>query len=182
MKIGYARVSTGDQNPGQQETILRSHGAERVYTDHGASGSKASRPQWDKCLDHLREGDTLLITRLDRAGRSLRHLVNLAADLQDRGVDLVVTEQSIDTSTATGRLLFHILAALAEFEMELNHERTREGLALARAQGRNGGPKEKLTPQQKDIAKRLHGTMAVNAIAKQLGVSRATLYRALAET
>jgi DNA invertase Pin-like site-specific DNA recombinase len=116
-KIGYARVSTRDQHPDAQLDALTAAGCERVFVDRGASGRLARRPEFDKALDYLRPGDQLVITKLDRAGRSLRHLINLAGDLQGHGVDLVVLQQAIDTSTLGGRLVFHLLAALAEFSV-----------------------------------------------------------------
>jgi DNA invertase Pin-like site-specific DNA recombinase len=180
-KIGYARVSTRGQNDDSQADDLAAYGCERVFTDHGVSGKHASRPELDKCLAYLREGDVLVITRLSRAMRSLRHLLDLAADLRARGVGLVVLKQDIDTTSATGRLVFHILAAIDEWQRELIIEGTNEGLAAARARGRVGGRKPKLTDAQVRHARKLYadGGHTVADIAKLLGVSRQTVYRAL---
>lgn len=137
MRLGYARVSTAGQNLDHQLGALERAGCERIFADK-ASGKLARRPQWDALLAHLRPGDELVITRLDRAGCSVAHLVALAADLDDRDVALValvVIEQGIDTGTPAGRLTFHILAAVAEFVADLVGENTRDGLAAARARG-----------------------------------------------
>ena len=113
--IGYARVSTSDQNPEAQAARLRAHGCARVFSDHGVTGRLASRPQWDACRAFLRDGDVLVVTKLDRVGRSVGNLVSVAADLHEQGVGLVVLDQAIDTATPAGRMLFHVLAAIAEF-------------------------------------------------------------------
>jgi len=183
-RIGYARVSTRDQRPEAQEERLREAGCARVFTDHGASGTRASRPEWDRCLERLEPGDTLVCVKLDRIGRSVRNLVDVMADLGRRDVDLVVLDQAIDTSTPGGRLVFHVLAAIAEFERELIVERTRDGLAATPARGRNGGRKHRLTPEQVATAKRLRADgHSVREIGVLLGngrpVSRQTVYRAL---
>src|SRR5271165_6072565 len=135
--IGYERVSRLDQHREAQAARLREHGCVRIFTDHGVTGTKASRRQWDKCLDHLRQGDTLVTVRLDRIGRSMANLIEVVQLLAERGVDLVVLDQAIDTTTPAGRLMFHVLGSLAEFERDLIAERTRDGLAAARA--RHGG-------------------------------------------
>ena len=137
-RIGYARVSTREQHPEAQTDRLRAAGSTRVYTDHGASGAKASRPEWDKVLDRLELGDTLVCVKLDRIGRSVRNLVDVVADLGKRGVDLVVLDQAIDTTTPGGRLVFHVLAGIAEFEREPIIERTKDGLAATTARGATG--------------------------------------------
>jgi DNA invertase Pin-like site-specific DNA recombinase len=113
--IGYARVSTSDQNPDAQAARLCEHGCTRVFSDHGVTGRLASRPQWDACRAFLRDGDVLVVTKLDRVGRSVGNLVSVAADLHENGVDLIVLDQAIDTATPAGRMLFHVLAAIAEF-------------------------------------------------------------------
>src|SRR5712692_8372986 len=133
--IGYARVSTSDQNPEAQAARLHGHGCLRVFIDHGVTGRLASRPQWDACRAFLRDGDVLVVTKLDRIGRSVGNLVGVAGDLDRRGVDLIVLDQAINTGTPAGRMLFHVLAAIAEHD--LIPERTRDGLAAAR--GRHGG-------------------------------------------
>lgn len=180
-KIGYARVSTRGQNDDSQLDDLKAAGCERVFTDRGVSGKHASRPEFDKCLAYLRDGDVLVITRLSRAMRSLKQLIELAEELRERGIGLVVLKQSIDTTTPQGRLVFHIFGALDEFQRELIVEGTHEGLAAARARGRTGGRKPKLTDAQVKHARELYeaGNRTVASIAKLLGVSRQTVYRAL---
>ncbi len=142
--IGYARVSTRDQHPEAQTDALATAGCEKTFTDH-ASGTLAKRPALDEALGYLRAGDTLVVTKLDRLGRSVRNLKQIVDDLQARHVGLRALSQGIDT-TPGGRLFFHMLAAIAEFEHDLIVERTHDGLAAARARGRKGGPKFKMTP------------------------------------
>jgi DNA invertase Pin-like site-specific DNA recombinase len=180
-KIGYARVSTRGQNDDSQVDELTAFGCERIFTDQGVSGKHASRPEFDKCLAYLRDGDVFVITRLSRAMRSLKQLLELAEELRARGVGLVVLKQQIDTTTPQGRLVFHIFGALDEFQRELIVEGTHEGLAAARARGRTGGRKPKLTDSQVRHARKLYadGEHKVADIAKLLGVSRQTVYRAL---
>jgi DNA invertase Pin-like site-specific DNA recombinase len=179
MLIGYARVSTAEQNPAHQVDALVCAGVARddVHVDH-ASGAKASRPQLDLVLRVLRAGDTLVITRLDRLGRSVLHLVTLGAQLRERGIGLRVIEQGIDTSTAEGRAMFGMLSVLAELQRELIVANTRDGLAAARARGRNGGRRPKLTPAQAAHAQQLYdgGDHTVAQIAALLGVARTTVY------
>src|SRR5437016_11063678 len=157
MRVGYARVSTWDQHAEAQHDALLAAGCEpgHIYIDK-ASGKLARRPELDKALLVLGEGDQLAVTKLDRLGRSLAHLIALSAELQQRGVDLVVLDQGIDTSTAVGRMFFQILGAIAEFEHALMSERTLDGLAAARARGRTGGQKPKLTPRQARIAREMY--------------------------
>jgi DNA invertase Pin-like site-specific DNA recombinase len=186
-RIGYGRVSMRDQNPDSQRDALAEAGCDEIYIDQGASGKLARRPELDKALGRLRPGDTLVITRLSRAMRSLRHLLDLVADLDARGVGLVVLKQQIDTTTPAGRLLFHILAAIDEFQRELIVEGTLEGLAAARARGRNGGRPPAMSPDQVQLARKLadqtgedgRREYTITQIAQMLGVSRPTLYRAL---
>jgi DNA invertase Pin-like site-specific DNA recombinase len=128
----------------------------KTFTPTNCSGSKANRPQWDLVLALLRSGDTLVATRLDRLGRSLAHLVNLGAILRERGVDLVIIEQAIDTRTAEGRMMFGMLSVLSEFQRELIVANTHDGLAAARARGRVGGRPRKITPAQVELAQRLY--------------------------
>lgn len=148
-----------------------------IYVDV-ASGAKASRPQLDLVLQLLREGDTLKVTRLDRLGRSLQHLVNLGADLRDRGIGLHVLEQGIDTGTAEGRAMYGMLSVLAEYQRELIVANTRDGLAAARARGRVGGRRPRLNPDQAKIAQQLYDAreMTVQQIADMFGVPRTTMY------
>jgi DNA invertase Pin-like site-specific DNA recombinase len=179
MLIGYARVSLDEQHPEAQGDKLANAGCEKIYTDHGVSGRKASRPEWDKCLKDLRKDDTLVIVRLDRAGRSVKHLIEVGEYLKDRGINLLVLEQGIDTRTAAGRMLFHVLAAMAEFEADVIRERTMDGLAAARARGRKGGRRDKLTEAQQREVKRLYDARekTVQEIGELFGVSRDTVYR-----
>ena len=136
--LGYARVSTTDQRPGLQVDALERAGCYRVFTET-ASGARADRPVLAQVLDQLRPGDTLIVWKLDRLGRSLRHLVDVVTGLADRGVGFRSLQESIDTTTPGGKLVFHVFAALAEFERDLIRERTSAGLAAARARGRHGG-------------------------------------------
>jgi DNA invertase Pin-like site-specific DNA recombinase len=187
MRIGYGRVSTRDQNPGAQHDALTAADCEQIFIDK-ASGKLARRPGLDKALlVACRRGDQLVITKLDRLGRSLEHLIDLSAELQRRGVDLVVLDQGIDTSTAVGRMFFQILGAIAEFEHALMSERTLDGLAAARARGNTGGQKPKLTPRQARIARQMYEETGpdgrrlhtVAQIAAEFGVTRPTIYRHL---
>jgi DNA invertase Pin-like site-specific DNA recombinase len=179
--IGYGRVSTHEQSPDSQEDALRSVGCDRVFIDRGVSGKLARRPELDACLEYMRSGDTLVITRLSRAARSLRHLLELADSLRERGIGLKVLSQDIDTTNATGRFLFHILAAVDELQREIIVEATLEGLAAARARGKKGGRVAKLSERQVARARELYDAkiMTVAEIGQQFGVSRQTIYRAL---
>ncbi|MCB1257831.1 MAG: recombinase family protein [Microthrixaceae bacterium] len=180
MLIGYARVSTVEQNADLQHRALNAAGAEKVYTDQGVSGSRASRPELDKCLDQLRSGDTLVVWRLDRLARSLRNLLDLVELLSQRGVHLRSLTESIDTSSASGRLVLSVFGALAEFERELIRERTAAGLEAARARGARIGRPAAVTRDQLAQARTLvAGGHRVGDVAKTLGVGRSTLYRAL---
>lgn len=186
MRVGYGRVSTRDQNPDGQRDALVAAGCCEIMVDK-ASGKLARRPELDKAMLVARAGDDLVVTKLDRLGRSLEHLIALSEDLQERQVNLVVLDQSIDTSTAVGRMFFQILGAIAEFEHALMSERTRDGLEAARARGRTGGQRPKLTPRQARIAQAMYdetgadGRRAhtVQQIADEFGVTRPTIYRHL---
>jgi len=187
VRIGYGRVSTRDQNPEAQHDALIAAGCDQIFIDT-ASGKLARRPELDKALlSANRAGDQLVITKLDRLGRSLEHLIELSKLLQSRRVDLVVLDQGIDTSTAIGRLFFQIIGAIAEFEHALMSERTIDGLAAARARGRTGGQKPKLGPRQVKLAREMYdetgedGKRAhtVAHIAAEFDVSRPTIYRHL---
>jgi DNA invertase Pin-like site-specific DNA recombinase len=181
--VGYARVSTWDQNSDLQVDGLTEIGCARIFTDH-ASGTRTDRPQLEACLDYVRPGDTVVVWRLDRLGRSLRHLVDTVSGFEERGVGFRSLTEAIDTTTSTGRLVFHIFCALAEFERDLIVDRTQAGLAAARARGKVAGRKPKLSADQVAVAQRLHkdGKHNVSEIAKVLGVSRATIYRHLPVT
>lgn len=180
MLIGYARVSTNDQHPESQLDHLKSAGCGKVFVDHGVSGKLAKRPQWDKCLEQLRDGDVLVITKLDRAGRSVKHLIELSERLDERGIGIKVLLQGIDTTTSAGRLFFHILAAIAEFEGDLISERTIDGLAAARARGRKGGRKPVLSERQiAQVRKMADAGDPITDIAATFKVSRPTIYKVL---
>jgi DNA invertase Pin-like site-specific DNA recombinase len=174
--IGYARVSTDLQNLDLQLDALADAGSSRVYRDTG-SGSIKHRPELDACLDYLRAGDTLVVWRLDRLGRGLKHLIELVEQLQQREVGFRSLTEQIDTTTPAGRLQFHLFGALAEFEREIIRERTRAGLAAARARGRTGGRPVTLTPEKVAAAEAMRaGGHPIVQIARVLGVHRATLY------
>ena len=178
--LGYARVSTAEQHLDLQRDALKRAGCERVFADT-ASGALDERPQLAKVLAVLRPGDTLVVWRLDRLGRSLRHLIETVNELRDRGVKFKSLQESIDTSTSGGKLIFHLFGALAEFERDVARERTRAGLAAARARGRAGGRPRAMTPDKVRLARQLYASRehTVAAIASTLGVSRASIYRHL---
>lgn len=181
-RIGYGRVSTRDQNTNDQEDALAKAKVDEVHVEK-FSGTKASRPEWDLVKKLLRRGDTLVITRLDRLGRSSKDLHDIAAFLETKGVNLEATEQPIDTSTPEGKMFFAILAAFAEFEHDIIVARTLDGLAAARARGRKGGRKASLTAQKvADIRARYEAKESVQAIATYFEVSRPTIYRALEQS
>ena len=179
MDIGYARVSTGEQTLDLQLDALTKAGCGKVYRET-ASGAKANRPVLDGVLSYLRKGDTLVVWRLDRLGRSLKHLIEVVAALAERGIGFKSLTEQIDTTTPGGKLIFHVFGALAEFERDLTRERTQAGLAAARARGRLGGRPRKLRDvKQLDLARTLYegGQTDINTICRTLGISRATLYR-----
>lgn len=178
MKIGYARVSTDDQLLDLQIDALHGHGVETIYREH-KSGKDTDRPELANCLKAMRSGDTLIVWRLDRLGRSLADLIRIVNDLEARGVGFASLTEQIDTTTPAGKLIFHVFAALAEFERSLIRERTHAGLTAARARGRVGGRHPKLTGKDLTMAKALMAdkTQNVSEIAKRFGVSRSTLYR-----
>jgi DNA invertase Pin-like site-specific DNA recombinase len=175
--IGYMRVSTGEQSLDLQRDALARTGCERIYDDV-CSGRAIDRPGLSKALDAAREGDALVVWKLDRIGRSLPHVVGLVGDLQKRGVGLKVLTGDVDTTTATGRLVFGIFATLAEFERDLIHERTMAGLAAARARGRAGGRPRVMTKPKLKAAMTMMADRdnAARDIAAELGVSLSTLY------
>jgi DNA invertase Pin-like site-specific DNA recombinase len=181
--LGYARVSTADQQPHLQVDALDRAGCYRVFTET-ASGAAADRPVLAQVLDQLRPGDTLVVWKLDRLGRSLPHLVETVTGLADRGVGFRSLQEQVDTTTPGGKLIFHVFAALAEFERDLIRERTHAGLAAARARGRRGGRPSVLSGHKLQVAREMYasGQYTVAAIAKTLGVSRASIYRHLPNT
>jgi DNA invertase Pin-like site-specific DNA recombinase len=178
MRIGYARVSTQDQNLDLQTDALNNEGCEKIYSDKISGTKREKREGLERALEDLREGDTLVVWKLDRLGRSVKDLVELVGELGKRGVGFQSVTDSIDTSTPAGRFFFHMMAALAQMERDLIVERTVAGLVAARAQGRVGGRKPKMTPSKLAAAKKLfeNGT-SHKEIAENLGVSLPTLYR-----
>lgn len=177
MLIGYARVSTADQNLALQKEALEKAGCERIYEDT-ISGTRAERPGLTKALEMMRNGDTLVVWKLDRLGRSTKNLIALVFDLNAKDIQFKSLTDSIDTSTASGKFFFHVMAALAEMERELIIERTLAGLEVARALGRKGGRKRTMTDSKIVSAKKLLTSgVPPRDVAKNLGVSLATLYR-----
>ena len=177
-RIGYARVSTDDQNLDLQRDALRQAGCSTIY-EEAASGKSAARQELEQCRKALRAGDTLVVWRLDRLGRSLPDLVQIVADLEQRGVQFESLTEKIETGSAAGKLVFHVFAALAEFERNLIRERTRAGLVAARARGRAGGRKPKLSEAQiKEINQMVDAQkLPIGRIAELYGVSRTTIYK-----
>ncbi len=182
MLIGYARVSTDDQHLDLQRDALQKAGCERVFEDT-ASGAKAERVGLSTLMAVLRAGDTVVIWRLDRLGRSLKDLIALVEQLDAAGVGLRSVQENIDTVSIGGRLVFHVFGALAEFERNLIRERTRAGLTAARARGRQGGRKKRLDPAKRAVALRLYHERqhTVEEICRMMGVGRSTLYNYLTE-
>jgi DNA invertase Pin-like site-specific DNA recombinase len=179
MLIGYARVSTADQTLALQQDALQEAGCDKVFTDT-ASGSKQERAGLEDALSHVRKGDTLVVWRLDRLGRSLRHLIDTITDLSQRGIGFRSITENIDTTSSGGKLVFHIFGALAEFERDIIRERTNAGLQAARARGRLGGRPKALNSSKKvAMAQALYAdkSNSVADICKTLNISRATLYR-----
>jgi DNA invertase Pin-like site-specific DNA recombinase len=181
-RIGYARVSTAEQDLAPQLDVLRAKGCDPIYSEH-ASGKKADRPELLNAMKALRAGDTLVVWRLDRLGRSLPDLIANVNELATRGVAFESITEAIDTTTASGKLVFNIFASLADFERHLISERTRAGLAAGRARGRLGGRPPALTPKQLREARLLltDPGATVTAVAERYEVSRSTLYKGLRE-
>ncbi|WP_395831872.1 recombinase family protein [Elstera sp.] len=182
MLFGYARVSTDDQNLHLQHDALRVAGCERVFEDR-KSGAKAERPALTAVLDIMRAGDTLVVWRLDRLGRSLKDLIRLVETLEARKIGLRSLQEAIDTSSSGGRLVFHLFGALAEFERNLIRERTNAGLEAARARGRVGGRRKQLDPDKRRLAVQLYDEKkhTVIEICRLMGISKPTLYSYVAE-
>ncbi len=180
MLLGYARVSTDDQTDALQLDALKAAGCERTFSDR-ASGASADRPALRDIISHARQGDTLVVWRLDRLGRSLPHLIETVRSLEAAGVGFCSLTEHLDTTTPNGRLIFHLFGALAEFERELIRERTKAGLVAARARGRKGGRPAKLNAERIRIAQRLlkDPESTVSEVARTLGVHRSTLHKAL---
>lgn len=179
MFIGYARVSTQDQNLTLQLEALTNAGCERIFEDK-ASGTRTVREGLSKAIEMLREGDTLVVWKLDRLGRSIKDLIMLVEDLNKQGINFKSLTDSIDTSTASGRFFFHVMSALAQMERELIVERTRAGLEVAKSLGRIGGRKRLMTDTKIESAKKLlEAGVPPKDVAKSLGISVPTLYRHL---
>jgi DNA invertase Pin-like site-specific DNA recombinase len=179
-RLGYGRVSTLDQNLEAQADALTAAGANKIFIEK-ITGTKASRPELDKLRELMRDGDVLVVTRLDRLSRSTRDLLEIASELEKNNVGLEVLEQSINTTTPEGRLFFTMVAAFAEFEHSLMVARTKDGLAAARARGRVGGRKPKLTDAQKKTIRKLYDSreLTVKELAAMHSVSSPTVYAAL---
>jgi len=182
MLIGYARVSTDDQNLDLQHDALRQAGCAQIYDDR-ISGAQAERRGLALALEVLREGDTLVIWRLDRLGRSLKDLIHLVEQLERRGIGLKSLKENIDTTSSGGKLVFHLFGALAEFERNLIRERTQAGLSAARARGRQGGRPKALDSGKRQLALRLYHERqhSIDEICRLMGISKTTLYNYLAE-
>ena len=182
MLIGYARVSTLDQTLALQQDALTEAGCEHIFTDT-ASGTRTDRPGLAQALSHLRAGDTLVVWRLDRLGRSLAHLIDTIKDLQGRGIHFKSLQEQLDTGTSGGKLVFHVFGALAEFERDLIRERTLAGLVAARARGRLGGRPRTLSPRKVEQLRTFAADKrnSVTEICQMLGISRTTFYRYVKE-
>jgi DNA invertase Pin-like site-specific DNA recombinase len=178
MLIGYARVSTQDQTLNLQKDVLKNIGCTKIFTDT-ASGAKVERKGLEEAQNFLREGDTLVVWRLDRLGRSLKHLIETITELNNRKIGFKSIQENIDTTTSGGKLVFHIFGALAEFEREIIRERTQAGLQAARARGRKGGRPKALTPKKAKMVQDLYRNKenSIDEICKTLNISRTTLYR-----
>ena len=179
MKIGYARVSSTGQNEAAQVDILNKHGIEELFVDKASGISRDGRPALANAIKFARKGDTIVVTRLDRLARSVIDLHTIARELQAKKVDLIVTEQSIDTSTPTGRLMFNMLGAIAEFETDLRRERQLEGIAKAKTEGRYKG--RPVTVNGEAIVAALAAGDKPSAVAKRFNVARSTVYRVAAQ-
>ena len=177
MRIGYARVSTHEQNLDLQKDGLKTAGCEIIFVDK-VSGVAAARPGIDNILSYLREGDTLLVWRLDRLGRSLKDLIDLVGKLEERNIGFQSLQEAIDTTNSGGKLIFHIFGALAEFERNLIQERTKAGLAAARARGKKGGRPKALNEQQRALVIRLYNERknSIKEICEMMNISKPTLY------
>jgi DNA invertase Pin-like site-specific DNA recombinase len=180
MLIGYARVSTQDQNPALQLDALKEAGCEKTFTEK-ASGAQRDRPELKAAIEFMRKGDTLVVWKLDRLARSLKQLITTVEDLESQGIGFRSLTESIDTTTSGGRLIFHIFASLAEFERSVIRERTKAGLQAAHARGRLGGRPPALSREDLAAAKALlrDPAITVEQVAKRLGVAPSTLYRHL---
>ncbi len=182
MKIGYCRVSTDDQELALQTDALQEYGCDKLYQEKVSTRSK-SRPELSKALDNLREGDSLVVWRLDRLGRDLPHLIAIVETLKEKRIEFVSLTENIDTATPTGELVFHVFASIAQFERSLNSERTKAGIAAAKRKGIRVGRRPAMTDKQaKKASEMLQAkTITKQEVAKYFGVSRPTLDKALKE-
>jgi len=180
-KIGYARVSTRDQNLDNQIDMLKNHGCESIFSEK-VSGRKYKRTELDNCLDYMREGDTLVLTKLDRLGRTTKQLIELSQHLDNHGIDLEIIDMNINTKDAMGKMFFTMMSAFAELETNLLSERTKKGLEASRARGRKGG-RPKIDNKKTDMIKSLYKSEEYTGkeIAKMTDVSRTTVYRVVQE-
>ena len=178
MKIGYARVSTTDQKLEAQRDALTREGCKQIFEEK-MSGAKKERPELERCLEQLREGDTLVVTKLDRLGRTVKQLVELIDQFKKRGIHFKCLDDPIDTTSSTGTFFFHVMGAFAELEKNLIRERTSVGLSAARARGRTGGRPETISRDKKEEAYRMYceNNKTVAEIAELLGLSRMSIYR-----
>lgn len=178
MKIGYSRISTRDQNLDLQIDALKAAGCEKQFQDI-ASGAKDERRGLADAIEYARAGDVLIVWKLDRLGRSLKHLIETVNRLHEKGVGFASIQENIDTTTSGGKLVFHVFGALAEFERELIRERTKAGLSAARARGKKGGRPRKLSPEQIEIAKTMMSdpNISIKTICRTLKIAPKTLYR-----
>lgn len=182
MLLGYARVSTGEQNVELQISALKNIGCDRIFLDQGISGAKISRPSLDQMLNGLHRGDKIVVWRLDRLSRSLSDLLRIVKELDELGAGFQSLSEQIDTSTPAGTLMFHMLGALAEFERALISERTKAGMRVAHMRGKTLGRPPSLTPTQIALMQQLVSEgQPMHKIAQQFGVSRSTIYRAIAK-
>jgi DNA invertase Pin-like site-specific DNA recombinase len=182
MLIGYARVSTDDQKLNLQQDALRAAGCEKIFEDY-ISGAKAARPGLNAALEMTRSGDTLVVWRLDRLGRSLKDLIQLTETLKERGIGLNSLQEVINTTSSSGQLVFHLFGALAEFERNLIRERTQAGLTAARVRGRTGGRPKALDINKRQLAVKLYNDRQypIGEICQMMGISKPTLYNYVAE-
>ena len=178
MLIGYARISTIDQKLDLQKDALVNAGCEKIFSDV-AGGAKTERVKLKEAMEFLRKGDVLVVWKLDRLGRSLKHLIQIVSDLEEQGIGFKSLQENIDTTTSGGKLIFHIFGALAEFERAIIRERTKAGLAAARSRGKLGGRPCKMNEASIKIAQALYDKrdISIKSICEQLGISKGTLYK-----
>ena len=181
-KIGYARVSTKEQNLDSQIDVLKAYGCERIFSEK-VSGRKYKRTELDNCLDYMRDGDTLVITKLDRLGRTTKQLIELSLYLDNENINLQIIDMDISTKDAMGKMFFTMMSAFAELEANLLSERTKKGLDSARARGRVGG-RPAISDQKKEMIKSLYNSRNYSGeeITKMVGVSRSTIYKVINES